>query len=215
MAVGALVGGQRARASHPAGLRTHMLVALGACVVMITGVLIYHDTHMLHGTAPDPARLGAQVISGIGFLGAGTIMKDGSSVRGLTTAASVWIVACLGLAAGMGYYLLTFIGGGAIYATLTVFDKVQYRMRLGKRPEMDIQLECENTGVVMVELESLANSYSATLSELSFQGTKRNTYMVSFCINFPSRDWIFVKTEFLQKLAGIQGVLSMESRLDG
>lgn len=212
MTVGALVGGQRARTAHPAGLRTHMLVTLGACVVMITGSLLYQDTHLLYGSAPDPARMGAQVISGIGFLGAGTILKDGSSVRGLTTAASLWTVACLGLAAGLGYYLLSFIGGGALFITLTVFDKVQYHMRHGKRPELEIRLECENTGVIMVELESLAKQYLAAFSELSFRRTKSNTYLVSFIINFPTQDWLIVQSEFLQKLAGIQGVVSMENR---
>ena len=106
--VGFAVGAQRARTSHPAGIRTHILVALGSCVVMVTSCIMYEQTIAVFGTTPsDPARLGAQVINGIGFLGAGAILREGFTVRGLTTAASVWVVACLGLSVGMGYYVLT------------------------------------------------------------------------------------------------------------
>lgn len=109
--VGFAVGAQRARTSHPAGIRTHILVALGSCVVMVTSCIMYEQTIAVFGTTPsDPARLGAQVINGIGFLGAGAILREGFTVRGLTTAASVWVVACLGLSVGMGYYVLTAVG---------------------------------------------------------------------------------------------------------
>ena len=117
--VGFAVGAQRAHTSHPAGIRTHILVALGSCVVMITSCIMYMQTIELFGTSPsDPARLGAQVINGIGFLGAGAILREGFTVRGLTTAASVWVVACLGLAVGMGYYVLTALGTVVSFVTL-------------------------------------------------------------------------------------------------
>lgn len=125
MAVGAIVGGQRTRTAHPAGLRTHMLVAIGSAVVMIVGTCISTATAQMYGSVPDPARLGAQVISGIGFLGAGTILKEGLSVKGLTTAASLWAVACLGLAVGCGYYALALLGSVAVFMTLSVFERLQ------------------------------------------------------------------------------------------
>ena len=128
MAVGVIVGGQRTRTAHPAGLRTHMLVAIGSTVVMIVGNYISAATMQLYGSVPDPARLGAQVISGIGFLGAGTILKEGLSVKGLTTAASLWAVACLGLAVGCGYYALSLLGSAAVFMTLSVFERLQKRM---------------------------------------------------------------------------------------
>ena len=91
MCIGGGIGWERARAHHPAGVRTHMLVTIGAAVVMLLGGQTVGE---FAGTAnSDPARLGAQVISGIGFLGAGTIMKEGRSVRGLTTAATLWVAA--------------------------------------------------------------------------------------------------------------------------
>ena len=137
--VGFAVGAQRAHTSHPAGIRTHILVALGSCVVMITSCIMYTQTIELFGTSPsDPARLGAQVINGIGFLGAGAILREGFTVRGLTTAASVWVVACLGLAVGMGYYVLTALGTVVSFVTLVAFDGIQtahpHHRPLGARP---------------------------------------------------------------------------------
>ena len=123
MVVGSLIGIEREYTHRPAGFRTHILVALGACVVSVTGELIFtHYAAM--GATPDPARLSAQVITGVGFLGAGTIMKEGVSVKGLTTAASVWAVACLGIAAGFGYYALALLGMVFTFITLTILPRL-------------------------------------------------------------------------------------------
>lgn len=98
LSIGGVIGWERESSHRPAGMRTHMLVAVGSATVMIIG----DYSHKIYGG--DATRLGAQVVSGIGFLGAGTIMKEGSTVKGLTTAASVWAVACMGIAAGAGFY---------------------------------------------------------------------------------------------------------------
>ena len=116
MAVGMVIGTEREYSNRPAGMRTHILVALGACAVMLTGQMIFAQYHS-YGAAPDPARLAAQVITGVGFLGAGTIMREGPTVRGLTTAASLWAVACLGVAAGGGYYSIALVGMVFIFIT--------------------------------------------------------------------------------------------------
>ena len=93
--LGAVIGYERQARHKAAGLRTHMLVSMGSCLIMILSYKIYY---MVEGhTNADPARLAAQVVSGIGFLGAGSIMKDGLNVRGLTTAASLWVVSAVGL----------------------------------------------------------------------------------------------------------------------
>lgn len=127
MAVGLVIGIEREYTNRPAGMRTHILVALGACAVMVTGELIFQKYQAL-GAAPDPARMGAQVITGVGFLGAGTILREGSNVKGLTTAASLWAVACLGLAAGGGYYTVAVLGMVFIFATLTIFEVLQHKL---------------------------------------------------------------------------------------
>ncbi len=96
---GALIGMERGSSKHDAGLRTHIIVCIGAASVMIISQLIAEK----HGNITDITRLGAQVISGIGFLGAGSIMVSKNRVRGLTTAAGLWTTACLGLVAGAGF----------------------------------------------------------------------------------------------------------------
>lgn len=127
MAVGTIIGTEREYSGRPAGMRTHILVALGSCAVMLTGQMIFAQ-YSPYGASPDPARMAAQVITGVGFLGAGTIIREGTTVRGLTTAASLWAVACLGVAAGGGYYAITLIGMVFILITLTVFEFLQNRL---------------------------------------------------------------------------------------
>ena len=107
---GGIIGFERGHRGRAAGLRTHILVSLGACIVMITNQYLV----LFMNPNADPARLGAQVISGIGFLGAGTIMITGRQITGLTTAAGLWTAACIGLACGIGFY------EGAIIATLFI-----------------------------------------------------------------------------------------------
>ena len=99
-----IIGLEREMHGRPAGLRTHILVSLGAALVMLVSIDGF-------GGTGDPARLAAQVVSGIGFLGAGAILRDGGDIKGITTAATLWIVGMIGLACGNGYYL------GAVIAT--------------------------------------------------------------------------------------------------
>ncbi len=100
--LGGLVGLERESVNRPAGFRTHILVCVGSALLMITSIQVFQ---MFAGvTNADPARIAAQVVSGIGFLGAGTILREGANIRGLTTAASLWVIAAIGLAAGAGLY---------------------------------------------------------------------------------------------------------------
>lgn len=127
MVVGLVIGTEREYTNRPAGMRTHILVALGACVMALTGQMIF-DEYSSYGASPDPARLSAQVITGVGFLGAGTILREGATVKGLTTAASVWTVACLGIAAGYGYYPIALAGLVSTFITLTILELLQHHL---------------------------------------------------------------------------------------
>jgi putative Mg2+ transporter-C (MgtC) family protein len=109
--LGGAIGFERERGHRPAGLRTHMLVAAGSTVFTVAGVYAFGDT----GFPRDPARVAAQVVVGVGFLGAGTIWRTNNRVRGLTTAASIWLVAAIGMLVGGGMYLV------AVFTTLCGF----------------------------------------------------------------------------------------------
>lgn len=102
--LGGLIGFERERKNHAAGLRTHTLVCLGSCLIMILSIYGFSDFIGQPNVNRDPARLAAQAITGIGFLGAGTILFTGKSITGLTTAASLWVVMAIGLAVGAGFY---------------------------------------------------------------------------------------------------------------
>ncbi|MBS3898307.1 MAG: MgtC/SapB family protein [Dethiobacter sp.] len=123
--LGGAVGFERERHNRPAGLRTHILVCLGSALVMIVSVVGFGGAL---GPRGDQARIAAQVVSGIGFLGAGTIMRQGSSVRGLTTAASLWVVAAVGLATGIGLYLAAVSTTVLILISLFSLTKIEERM---------------------------------------------------------------------------------------
>jgi len=131
--LGGIIGYEREHVHRPAGFRTHILVCVGSALVMITSEFIYLKYSSQVNV--DPARLGAQVISGIGFLGAGTIIKEGVNVKGLTTAASLWAVSCVGIAVGIGFYSGAFIATIIIFLTLVVIKKTQ-----GKRSSRNIRL---------------------------------------------------------------------------
>lgn len=116
-----VIGMERGRANQAAGMRTYMLVSLGAAIVMMTGQSLY----IACGTG-DPARLGAQVISGIGFLGAGSIIISGKmKVRGLTTAAGLWVSACIGLSIGSGFIAVGLLSTLAVAVIMTFMKRVE------------------------------------------------------------------------------------------
>src|ERR1044071_946459 len=103
--LGSLIGFERERLLWAAGIRTHMLVCVGSCLIMIVSAFGFADVLSKEHVVLDPSRIAAQVVSGIGFLGAGSILARGEIVKGLTTAASIWAVAAIGLAVGGGLYL--------------------------------------------------------------------------------------------------------------
>lgn len=117
------IGWERELHERPAGFRTHILVCVGSTLAMIISLSV----HEVYGSASDPGRIAAQVISGIGFLGAGTIIREGASVRGLTTAASLWAVAGIGLAIGSGLYIGGLMASFLVFLSLWSLSKLEFR----------------------------------------------------------------------------------------
>jgi putative Mg2+ transporter-C (MgtC) family protein len=124
--LGGVLGFERERTGRPAGLRTHMLVCAGSVCFTIVGVQGFQTPE---GMMRDPARVAAQVVAGVGFLGAGTIFRTPSTVRGLTTAASIWLVAAIGMLVGAGMYLLALFTTLLGYVTLTWLRPARRRRR--------------------------------------------------------------------------------------
>jgi putative Mg2+ transporter-C (MgtC) family protein len=131
--LGGLVGWERERSNHAAGLRTHILVCMGSTLIIMLS--IYGFSEFVHevNIRIDPARLASAVITGVGFLGAGTILFTGKSITGLTTAASIWIVAAVGLAIGAGFYFASIMATILILLTLVVFNKLEQRYIRGSK----------------------------------------------------------------------------------
>ncbi len=124
LVAGGLIGLEREMRRQAAGLRTHILICLGACLLMLLSIWIPQAFALEKG---DPGRIAAQVVSGIGFLGAGAFIKIGNNVKGLTTAASIWVVAAIGLAIGAGMYGPAGIALAGALLVLTVLDRVEHR----------------------------------------------------------------------------------------
>ena len=120
--LGALIGYERQFKHKSAGLRTNILVCIGSCLIMILSNLLYEQVE--GKTNADPARLAAQVVSGIGFLGAGAIIKEGVNVIGLTTAACIWVVSGVGLAVGAGYYIIAVFASLLVYIILEILSQM-------------------------------------------------------------------------------------------
>jgi len=121
---GAIIGHERESKNRPAGIRTYTLVCVSSAAIMILSEFIFKQYLSEYDLLSDPMRLGAQVISGIGFLGAGTIMHHGATVHGLTTAAGLWAVMTLGLIMGSGFYFLGVVLFILVYVVLVFFSKL-------------------------------------------------------------------------------------------
>ena len=136
--MGSLIGLEREINNQPAGLRTHILISIGATLVMLISLFVSTN----NGGTGDPGRIAAQVVSGIGFLGAGAILKFGADIKGLTTAASIWATAAVGMAVGAGMYSISIIAVIVIFFALTVmnlFEKSFFRERTMRKIEVVVK----------------------------------------------------------------------------
>ena len=158
--IGCVIGIERERKNRPAGMRTHVLVCVGASIIAIMESLMIADTITLNmnnastGIAISYGRISAQVISGIGFLGAGTIFISQKKIAGLTTAASLWNVACLGLAVGMGYYTISIAGCAIVIITLSLLQRL---VRVNSVKHVEIKF------IHRVETIAFINDYFQTI----------------------------------------------------
>lgn len=213
MFISLVVGLERERTHRPAGLRTHMLVSLGACVAMITGVMIWHQYAYVMGGSFDVNRLGAQVVSGVGFLGAGTIIREGNSIKGLTTAASLWACACMGLTAGAGYYDIALLCAACVFVTLTVFETIQHHMPGFETYYTNIELCCKADALeeAMDALRITSSRYHANMQEFTYY-PEGGCYRICFKVCFSTSQAAVRSDWFTRELAALPCFLPAKPR---
>ena len=154
-----LIGLERAALSKPAGFRTHVLVGMSAVLTVVCGERIAEISG-----ASDFSRIPAQLLSGIGFLGAGTILRDGFNVKGLTTAASLLAVTCIGLCIGTGLYLSGIVATAVVYIVLAhshrISDKVEHYR------DLSLKIEANNPKEVIEKVQELLDKYKLEVQEM-------------------------------------------------
>ncbi|RJE82634.1 MgtC/SapB family protein [Paenibacillus sp. 1011MAR3C5] len=163
--LGGLIGLEREQSNHAAGLRTNILVCLGACLLMLLSIYGFSDFVEEPNVRVDPARLAAAVITGVGFLGAGTILFTGKSITGLTTAASLWVVAAIGLAVGAGFYFASASVTVMVLLTLWLFNKLEKRYIKAKKEHL-ISVHAADLSSVMNKLNHILDQRKVTIRKM-------------------------------------------------
>lgn len=209
MLVGMVIGTEREYTNRPAGMRTHILVALGAASVMITGQMIFLQYSAL-GATPDPSRLSAQVITGVGFLGAGTILREGTNVKGLTTAASLWAVACLGIAAGAGYYAIALAGMVFIFITLTFFEAIQDKLVGPGNSLHKYILETEDVSAGLAAINTHSTKQRAAIRDMLTAQMPNGNYRITFHVEIGGLRGKKRRANFLESLSADPAVVSLQ-----
>ena len=201
--LGGIVGLERQQRHKSAGLRTHILVSLGSCLVMLISYKLYAGVQGL--TNADPARLAAQVVSGIGFLGAGTIMKEGLTIKGLTTAASLWVVAGVGLAVGAGYYV------GAVTTTvlsvlaLTYLPRFERLYGCGPSQVAIVVRSVDKPGQIG-RIGSYLGTKNVAICDIKIDEVGKNDIHISVILDVTDRRII---PDIVDGMRGIEGVVDV------
>lgn len=182
--LGGCIGFERERLSWAAGLRTHMLVCVGSCLVMIVSAYGFADLRSYPNIQIDPTRMGAQVVSGIGFLGAGAIMLRGEIIKGLTTAASLWAVAAVGLAVGSGMYV------EASAATIIIFGILAWMKPLSEHYRnsyhlVELHVRADHGAITLQTLADILGQRSRRIRQIISQPNAADKEVDDVIISFP------------------------------
>lgn len=178
---GGLIGLEREASNRPAGFRTHILVGMGATLIMLVSISSFGDK-------ADSARLAAQVVSGIGFLGAGTIMKTGNNVKGLTTAASLWVCSAIGLAIGAGYYV-----GAIVTVIIVLFSLIgvgSIENKLFKGNLRTIEITGKSRPGFVGDIGSVFGNHSIAIESINmmpteYENEEEKIEDISFIVKYP------------------------------
>lgn len=199
--LGGVIGAEREHNNQPAGLRTNMILVIGACLAMMLSINL--------GTAAgsDPARLAAQVISGIGFLGAGAILRFGFNVKGLTTATTLWTMAIVGLAVGMGYYLISIIATAVIMIVLSVLDLIE-RHLVRANILRTLAIEVYDGKGIVKEIRQIVSQSAFQISGFSVQKSSENKLLqIEIVARFNNAEKL---EELIEQLSEFEGLTSVK-----
>ena len=184
---GSMIGFERERLQWSAGLRTHMLVCVGSCLIVIVSAYGFSEALGDH-VVLDPSRIAAQVVSGIGFLGAGTILLRGEVVKGLTTAASLWAVAAIGLAVGSGLYVAAIATTGIVLAILAGLKPIEDRVR-ERVTTRQLDVVAKRGALSIATLHDVAGARATRVKQfVSMPGEDENTDAVRITFSRLSRE---------------------------
>jgi putative Mg2+ transporter-C (MgtC) family protein len=201
-ALGGAIGAEREIHNHPAGIRTHMLVALGAGLFTVLSIFGFGLEGNGNGALVDPTRIAAQIVSGIGFLGAGAILKDGVVIRGLTTAASLWATAAVGMAAGAGEYVLALVSAVIILVSLWPINALAERLHGSSQPEVQLRLSLTRVDA-LGEISAALAANKIDIGAIQTQRAGRDSYRADLAIRGRTAAAIAAALETIEDLEGV------------
>jgi putative Mg2+ transporter-C (MgtC) family protein len=211
--LGGLVGIEREQNNHPAGFRTHILVCVGSTLIMLISMYGFEDFIQANKehVISDPARLAAQVVSGIGFLGAGTILVHGGTVRGLTTAASLWVVAGIGLALGAGFYFGATLATVLVLLSLIVLNRIE-EMFIRKGQLHLVQIKVVDVPGILGQIATRIGESNISIRKIAIQESKHEDDAVhlSIGIRIPNTISIALVVDQLRSIEGVKEVSVMK-----
>ena len=199
-ALGALIGVEREIHGHPAGMRTHLLVALGSAIFTVLSIYGFGDPNR---PGFDPSRIAAQIVSGIGFLGAGAILKEGASIRGLTTAASLWATAAVGLAAGAAQYPVAWTGAIIIIFSLWPLNRIAERLHAADRETARLQVTVDRLEAI-AEMSRVLAAHRLEITGVQTERLEKRRFAVAFDVRRRGGASLVGAVEQIGKIEGVE-----------
>lgn len=210
--MGGIIGWERELSNQSAGFRTHILVCVGSALIMLLSMYGFADYAYEANVRMDPARLAAQVISGIGFLGAGTILRNGLSISGLTTAASLWVVAAIGLSVGAGFYLPSIIATSIVFTNLFILNRVEKRVFKSKKIQY-LLIHGRRDMALMARLNRIYDDHQVTVRKMSIVDKPDNDQVqLHYSLTGKKKGWLDVILTQISQCEGVQSVTVQDRR---
>jgi putative Mg2+ transporter-C (MgtC) family protein len=200
--IGGLTGLEREKSHQFAGFRTHILVSVGSCITAITSLSLFYDYSAYANI--DPGRLTAQVLSGIGFLGAGAILKTSNGIRGLTTAAGIWATACIGITVGYGYYVLSISAWLFVMITLYILKKID--KLLFRKKQTIFNVKTDNINMISM-LYAKFEKCQIDVKNIDIETEGNNCWKLSFFIVYDRRIMI---EELAKELNMVKNIINVD-----